>query len=555
MWTAWTVSLWLADALAQPTAVGLFVGSNRPGPGQERLRYAIDDAHRVQRVMTELGGLDEGGRVLEDPDVDELRAALAERAARLRALQRSGERTVFVFYYSGHARSRALTLGRSELLLTELRAELEAMPSTVTVAVLDACQSGAISGVKGVEPASGFSFNSSAMLHAEGIAVMASSTGSELSQESDGVRGSFFTHHLVTGLRGPADEDRDGSVSLDEAYRYAFRETLVATTPTRVGSQHATLETQLRGHGHLALTRPGAAGASLVFDGPPGRILALRQDTGAVVAEVTQTAEAVLTVAVGAGDYRLVGTDDVGPYVCEARLVDGVRLPVSELSCTRQELPLAPIRVKRPSERRQAYHSEVVGVEIAGGVLRSAPGGAYLDRLGTFGFVGREPGRLDAPLSPVVGVSLGGRLTGRWAWTVAWSTLERAGWARDWRVDDEVASEDADALRWQASRIGVYPRYTLPLRGDQVLLALQAGPGVTLGTETLQTAAELRRSGFVGGHLAAAVALHVVARGPAGSIGPFVQADAVWAPALRNDLGDQRNLGGLGLSLGVRVTP
>ena len=62
--------------------------------------------------------------------------------------------------------------------------------------------------------------------------VLASSTASELSQESEALRASYFTHHLLSGLRGAADADRDGRVTLSEAYRYAYNRTLVATAAT-----------------------------------------------------------------------------------------------------------------------------------------------------------------------------------------------------------------------------------------------------------------------------------------------------------------------------------
>lgn len=42
----------------------------------------------------------------------------------------------------------------------------------------------------------------------------------------------FFTHAFVSGLLGVADSDRDGAVSLEEAYRHAYDATLRATSRT-----------------------------------------------------------------------------------------------------------------------------------------------------------------------------------------------------------------------------------------------------------------------------------------------------------------------------------
>jgi uncharacterized caspase-like protein len=57
---------------------------------------------------------------------------------------------------------------------------------------------------------------------ASGEVVITSSSADELSQESDEVGGSYFTHYLLSGLRGAADTSGDGEVTLDEAYRYVY---------------------------------------------------------------------------------------------------------------------------------------------------------------------------------------------------------------------------------------------------------------------------------------------------------------------------------------------
>jgi len=104
-----------------------------------------------------------------------------------------------------------MNLGERELSLSDLRERLLSLPTTLTIVVLDACQSGAFSRTKGAEPAADFSFNSVSRLNTSGVAVMASSSASELSQESDSLRASYFTHHLLVALRGAATETRTAS--------------------------------------------------------------------------------------------------------------------------------------------------------------------------------------------------------------------------------------------------------------------------------------------------------------------------------------------------------
>jgi hypothetical protein len=84
--------------------------------------------------------------------------------------------------------------------------------------------------------------------------VLTSSTATEDSQESDELGGSFFTHHLLGGLRGAADADRDGRVTLSEVHDYVYRNTLRSSGRTEQ-LQHPTYAYDMRGRGELVLTR------------------------------------------------------------------------------------------------------------------------------------------------------------------------------------------------------------------------------------------------------------------------------------------------------------
>jgi uncharacterized caspase-like protein len=110
------------------------------------------------------------------------------------------------------------------------------------VLVLDCCFSGAFArGAKGDDAADvdvGGRFTG----HGRGRVVLTASRATEYSFEGEPVAGaampgSVFTAGLVTGLRsGAADQDGDGWVSVDEAYRYAFdhvRATDAQQTPQR----------------------------------------------------------------------------------------------------------------------------------------------------------------------------------------------------------------------------------------------------------------------------------------------------------------------------------
>jgi len=299
-----------SPAHAEPgvAAHALVVGSNAGGPGQAELRYAEDDARRVGALLTELGGYAPASvEIVTHPTPASLRGSLDRFSQRVAADVAAGKQTRVFFYYSGHARATAIDLGPEALPLAELRQKLFASNATLTVVVLDACQSGAFSRVKGAQPTADFSFNSRQSLDAKGVAVLASSTGSELSQESEQLRSSYFTHHLLVGMRGAGDANSDGQVSVDEAYRYAYHQTLLATSATAVGGQHVTLEVDLKGHGEVALSYPRAATASIELPAAlEGKVLVQLKRAKAVIAETQKARGAAVRIAVAPGDYEVL---------------------------------------------------------------------------------------------------------------------------------------------------------------------------------------------------------------------------------------------------------
>jgi len=147
----------------------------------------------------------------------------------------------------------------------------------------------------------------------EGAVFLTSSSASEDSQESDEIKGSFFTHALVSGLLGAADANGDGRITLDEAYRYAYDATLRASSRTVAGLQHPTFEYEVRGMGEVVLaTLPTHAPARAWVELPEGRTWLLFQSSedGPVVAEVAAR-DRTRRLSLRAGRYfaRGRGTD------------------------------------------------------------------------------------------------------------------------------------------------------------------------------------------------------------------------------------------------------
>jgi hypothetical protein len=280
----------------------VIAGNDDGGADTRPLLYATADARRIHDVLTHLGGVPAGeAALLLDRSAGELLSALAAVAARVAEARRAGHRTALILYFSGHAKDGALRLGDTRLPLDELKVRLGALGTDVTVAILDSCRSGAVTRTKGARHAPAFEVQSNAA-EARGTVLLTSSSADEDSQESDDIRGSYFSYHLDSGLRGGADRSRDGRVTLAEAYDYAYARTVADTADSAAGAQHPTFSYDLKGNGDLVLTEFGRREGLLVpAPAPPGTYYIVRGDF--IAAEVVKSAGSDCRIALAPGRY------------------------------------------------------------------------------------------------------------------------------------------------------------------------------------------------------------------------------------------------------------
>lgn len=260
------LALLLTDAEAAVRRFALLVANNEGISADNELLFAETDAAKVENVLVNLGGYAQQDVLVL---LGQPRIELIERFGALRhaidEARAAGDETVFLFYYSGHADDAGMQLGRTRLEYSELDAMLERSGADVRLAFIDACNSGELTRRKGGKLAPSFVIDVSERLPASGTVIITSSTGDEASQESDEIGGSYFTHYLVGGLSGSADGDGDNKVSLSETYDYVYRETVLRTSGTRLGTQHPTFEWDLAGEGDIVLTDLDPARSALVF--------------------------------------------------------------------------------------------------------------------------------------------------------------------------------------------------------------------------------------------------------------------------------------------------
>ena len=278
-------------AVAAVERFAVVVGNNTGRASETPLRYAETDADRIYDTLKGVGGFaPENILLLKGERAPALTRALIATNDRVRAaISRPGAQVMLFVYFSGHADNTAIHLGATDLELRTLEQLVRSSAASFRVLVLDACRSGAVTRSKGGVPGPPFLAAVTAPLDSEGVVFLTSSASSEDAQESDEIRGSFFTHYLTSALLGAGDGDGDGRVTLEEAYRYAYGWTLSASSRTRAGLQHPTFEYDVRGQGGIVITEPGAysdSRATLVF--PAGRdyLLTHPGSGGAVIGEV-----------------------------------------------------------------------------------------------------------------------------------------------------------------------------------------------------------------------------------------------------------------------------
>jgi hypothetical protein len=522
-------------AAPEIASYALVVGSNLPGPGQAELRYAEDDARRVAATLIEIGGYAPGAvDVLVRPSPDALRQRLDRLTRRVTADTAAGKQARLLFYYSGHARSTAIDLGPAALPLDELRQRLLAVPATLKVVVLDACQSGAFSRVKGATPAADFSFNSRQHLDASGVAVLASSSGSELSQESELLRGSYFTHHLLVGLRGAGDANRDGAVSVDEAYRYAYHHTLVATAATAVGGQHVSLEVELKGHGEVPLSFPRPATSSIELPaGLAGHTLIQDRQARAVVAELQKARGAPARVAVAPGEYDVIAR--TGTQVARCPVTAGPGGATVDLGrCS--------IEAVAPATRKgAAAFVPRWRVELAGSLAREQHDAYRATLVDTFAY--REERAITGEVS--LGVLREYGVRGLWLGGLA-SQATSPTYVYE-------AGDEPLRFRWQTTRVAALAQGERRLgRGFTAFARAAAGLGIAR-TRFVDQGGAATHETFAGpaAELGAGLRIEDLAvRGLGMSLGGSFE----YAPIIENELGERHDSGGFRARYGLSYT-
>jgi len=136
----------------------------------------------------------------------------------------------------------------SALPMSEVSRVFNRIRSERLIFLGDACYSGA-SGGRTISLAGIRSNISDAFLdriaRGKGRVILTASGPNEVSVEDDGLKHGVFTYFLLEGLRGMADMDRDGVITVDEIYGYVSKKVPQATGQEQHPVKKGTVEGQL----------------------------------------------------------------------------------------------------------------------------------------------------------------------------------------------------------------------------------------------------------------------------------------------------------------------
>lgn len=193
-----------------------------------KLNYTDDDAQRIYAFLKS----PEGGSVAQN----QIQLLIDENATReniIRSLRetllKADENDVIMFYFSGHGlQGYFLPVDyngyNNRISYDEIIKILDASKAKHKMVFADACYSGGLLTSKSPNAKSLNIIYDNYNTTRGGTALMMSSRSEEVSLEDGSLRSGVFSHYLIKGLKGSADYNHNGLVTISELYNYVNQE-------------------------------------------------------------------------------------------------------------------------------------------------------------------------------------------------------------------------------------------------------------------------------------------------------------------------------------------
>jgi len=188
------------------------------------LKYTDDDAYQIYAFLKS----PEGG-ALPDNQVKVLVDDLATRENIIKAMNqtflKADENDVVLMYFSGHGLNGSFLPFdydgyRNKLMHTEIQQLFDRSKAKHKICFADACHSGGMLASRAPSSAAIKNYYGAFKDSYGGTALLLSSKADEFSLEDSGLRQGIYSHFLIKGLKGMADKNDNGIVTVKELYNY-----------------------------------------------------------------------------------------------------------------------------------------------------------------------------------------------------------------------------------------------------------------------------------------------------------------------------------------------
>lgn len=236
-------------------------------PNVRKLKFAVNDAKAFYDYLVSRSHIPAENVTLlldQEATLTRLRSTLGTHLKR-----KAGKDDMVIIYFAGHGSTEKDVMSpdgdglekyllpydadrrdlyASALPMREISHIFNRVRSERLVFLADSCYSGA-SGGRTIGITGTRSDISETFLYritsGKGRVIITASGANEVSAEKDDLKHGVFTYYLLEGLRGKADADKDGLITVDEAYRYVSDQVPRATGQEQHPVKKGTVEGRL----------------------------------------------------------------------------------------------------------------------------------------------------------------------------------------------------------------------------------------------------------------------------------------------------------------------
>lgn len=188
------------------------------------LNYTDDDAYRMDAFLQSTKG-----GALDDDQIQLLVDEQATRKSILTAVQKSFAKAdandVVIFYFSGHGLDGSIIPidfngYQNKILYQEIADIIKKSKAKQKIIITDACYSGSMMASRSPYDSQLTGFYNALADAGEGTVIITSSKQQEYSMEDMGLRSGVFSYYLIKGLKGSADYNKNGIVTITELFNF-----------------------------------------------------------------------------------------------------------------------------------------------------------------------------------------------------------------------------------------------------------------------------------------------------------------------------------------------